>query len=530
MSLRPNMYDEGLVLTAAMRVAAGQIPHRDFYANYGPAQFYTLAGLFKLFGESLLVGRLFDTLTKALLVTSVYAITASYCRRSIAVCTSVVTLLWVFGLSSLSGTPVITVSLLTIVGSALVLPIFRRTVSTKRMLAAGVVSGIATLFRYDTGVALLAIHACVIAIAVYLRIGGTSNRLRAFASCFWPYLLGFAVVTLPALLYYLSVAPLHPLVHDIIVYPGKYYHRGRNLPFPRIYLKGLDNFGVYLPIVIVGISLYVTVARRLRADGTGASGLQSMPEEESWHGLLVVFGLLAFVMYFKGLVRVSPAHLYLSIIPSLLLIAVLFQHRLTFPRPVRISIVCLVWLSVLAATFSALREAKVLHAEHSSIPGRMLSSARGATPAIQATWCKVRDPITKGFCFLPEDDRINTIEFIDSHTRPDQQLFVGVTKHDRIFANDNIIYFAAQRLPATKWSHFDPGLQNSYEIQTQMVHELEVNAPPYVVLDSEFDLINEPNDSSKSTGVTLLDEYLHSKYQHVETFGEMSIWQRIPTP
>jgi hypothetical protein len=63
-----------------------------------------------------------------------------------------------------------------------------------------------------------------------------------------------------------------------------------------------------------------------------------------------------------------------------------------------------------------------------------------------------------------------------------------------------------------------------------MVHDLEVNAPPYIVLDSEFDLINEPNDSSKSSGVTLLDEYIHSKYQHVETFGEMSIWQRIVTP
>ena len=60
MSRRPIVYDEGLMLTAAMRVAAGQIPHRDFYANYGPAQFYLVAGLFKLFGETILVERLFD--------------------------------------------------------------------------------------------------------------------------------------------------------------------------------------------------------------------------------------------------------------------------------------------------------------------------------------------------------------------------------------------------------------------------------------------------------------------------------------
>jgi hypothetical protein len=59
-----------------------------------------------------------------------------------------------------------------------------------------------------------------------------------------------------------------------------------------------------------------------------------------------------------------------------------------------------------------------------------------------------------------------------------------------------------------------------------MVHELEQNPPPYIVLDSEFDLVREPNDSSVSSGVTLLDNYIHDKYQHNETFGTLSIWRR----
>jgi hypothetical protein len=209
------------------------------------------------------------------------------------------------------------------------------------------------------------------------------------------------------------------------------------------------------------------------------------------------------------------------------LIAVLFQHRLTFPRLVRTSIMCFVWLTVLATTWATLHVVKLLYVHHLSVAERMLSVSRGTSPESQTTWCKIENPLTTGFCFLPEDDRIQTIEFIDSHTRPDQELYVGSTKHDRIFVNDNLTYFATQRLPATKWSHFDPGLQNNYDIQTQMVHELDVNAPPYIVLDSEYDLVREPNDSSKSTGVTLLDEYLHNRYQHIETFGEMSVWQRI---
>ena len=72
-------------------------------------------------------------------------------------------------------------------------------------------------------------------------------------------------------------------------------------------------------------------------------------------------------------------------------------------------------------------------------------------------------------------------------------------------------------MPATMWSHFDPGLQNSYDIQTLMIHGLEVNSSAYIVPDSEYDLLREPNDSAKSTGATLLDDYIHNKYQHIRT-------------
>ena len=60
-----------------------------------------------------------------------------------------------------------------------------------------------------------------------------------------------------------------------------------------------------------------------------------------------------------------------------------------------------------------------------------------------------------------------------------------------------------------------------------MVHELDVQRPQYVVLDAEFEQLQEPNDSSKSSGVTLLDDYIHSKYQPVQTFGVMTVWRRI---
>ena len=89
-----------------------------------------------------------------------------------------------------------------------------------------------------------------------------------------------------------------------------------------------------------------------------------------------------------------------------------------------------------------------------------------------------------------------------------------------------MIYFGAQPTPATKWSHFDPGLHNSYEIRLEMIYELQVNSALEAVLDPEFDRINEPNDSPRRRGVTLLDEYIRRAYRPAQTFDDMSVWQR----
>jgi hypothetical protein len=329
---------------------------------------------------------------------------------------------------------------------------------------------------------------------------------------------------MPAL-YYLSVAPLAPLLQDIIVFPHRYYFRGRNLPFPKITLRGIENLGIYLPLAIAALSLYVLIIRRPRTASTEEACAEEVTQERQWQGFLITFGVLLVVMYLKGVVRVAPIQMYLAIVPSLLIIAVLFQHRSAFSRAIRIAIGSLMWLSLLAATWSALHLVRLEDLQHDSVAQEILPFARYTSPDTPG-WCEAKNPLTSGFCFLPDDDRIRAIEFITSHTLPGQFLYSGLRKHDMIFANDSLIYFATQRLPATRWSHFDPDLQNRYEIQMQMVHELQQNAPPYIALDSEFDMVREPNDSSKSSGVMLLDNYIQEEYQPSESFGKMSIWRR----
>jgi hypothetical protein len=522
----PNIYDESIVLTGAMRVAAGQIPHHDFYANYGPAQFYLDAGLFQVFGESVLVERLFDLLIKSVLLTLSYALVLSFSRKAVAAVTTGVLLLWLFGTNMISATAVVPVSLLNLVAAMLLLAVFARKPSGWRTFALGVVSGLAALFRYDTGGALLAIDACVLAIAAYTAQDTASSRFRVFASALWPCVAGFTLVFLPVAGLYLLRAPFADFRYDIITYPSHYYHRSRNLPFPRVGFRRLDDLACYLPIPIVLAALYslLSSARQLKVRVPEPA---DKSRESLRRGFMIVFSILALSMYLKGWVRIGPVQLYLCTIPSLLLLAVLFESRKKFPKPFRLSVEALALLSIVAAIWSAMREAKDLVEVKSSVPAFLVRKVLHTVPPEESAWCSRPGPLTNGFCFNPGVDRIRATDYILSHTKPDQTLFEGLSRNDRVLANDNIVYFAGQRLPATKWSQFDPGIQNSAVIQTEMVQELERSRPPLIVLDSQFENTKEPNDSSRSTGVTLLDDYIHARYSEVETFGALAIWQRI---
>src|SRR5437868_12960544 len=54
-----TIFDEGLLLTNANALLAGQVPYRDFYTLYPPGVFLIIAGLWKVFGISGMIPRLF---------------------------------------------------------------------------------------------------------------------------------------------------------------------------------------------------------------------------------------------------------------------------------------------------------------------------------------------------------------------------------------------------------------------------------------------------------------------------------------
>ncbi len=520
-----DFYDEGLNLVGAMRVAAGQVPHRDFYANYGPAQFYTLAWLFDLFGPSVFVERIYDLTLRSAIVTMTWAIAAAYCKRWVVVVTTLVCALWLFsaGLPTIAY-PVIPLLLIALIGSALLLPVYRAGIGRMPALLAGCATGLAMLFRYDVGFALALVHLSYFALAP-----GPKNRPAVPArspmkSIVLFYTLGAAAIFLPPALLYLSVAPLHPFLHDIILYPAKYYARARRTPFPGIHWKSLENLAVYLPVVIALLCLYSFLTARFRHDDP-RSDSHDFADKQDRIGFLTMFGLLGMAFYFKGLVRISVGQMLLSIIPTLLSIAILFDYTARHRPRLHRFVAWTLALSVFTATWSALKEVRVLYLSHQAVLEEVLSPPGPESLRSETAWCGAPSRLHVGLCFLVDPSHIAAISYIAKHSKPSEPIFIGNARHDRLAMNDLLTYFISDRLPATHWAQFDPDLQMRADIQREMIQELQEKNVRYVILESQFDAVIEPfNDSSKSTGVTLLDDYIRHRYQQVETFGAITVW------
>ena len=128
----------------------------------------------------------------------------------------------------------------------------------------------------------------------------------------------------------------------------------------------------------------------------------------------------------------------------------------------------------------------------------------------------------------PDYARVAT--YLGAHTHPDERIFVALDRHDKIFINPISLYFAAGRLPGTHWHWFDPGLQTRVDIQAAIVDDLQRNNVRWIVRDANYDWIEEPNGSARSSGVTLLDHYIEKNYRAVASSGNVTIWLKNGEP
>lgn len=85
--------DEEYLLYNHQRTAEGQIPHRDFYDDYGPAIYWLGGGLFKLFGSRVIILRVFALVLKAAMALLIFLIAKKILPNSFALIAGVLYIL-----------------------------------------------------------------------------------------------------------------------------------------------------------------------------------------------------------------------------------------------------------------------------------------------------------------------------------------------------------------------------------------------------------------------------------------------------
>src|SRR3984893_14118688 len=223
--------DEGLLAYGAVRVAGGEIPHRDFVSVQPPLSYYTAAALFKICGTSLATLRNFGLAIFLLLPLFIYGVARNLTVNPIlsfaaAVPACVLGLPYVYFVP-LAAWQGIVASL------AAVLLFIPPTLSKQHWLAipGGLLSGLSLFLRHDQSVyTIISIFMLATALS-FVRADSISKTNVKRALLFW--LVGIGVIAIPLIIIWWIIDALPEMFRQLIVFPFATYRKTSSLPFPK---------------------------------------------------------------------------------------------------------------------------------------------------------------------------------------------------------------------------------------------------------------------------------------------------------
>ncbi|SON54750.1 hypothetical protein HDIA_1209 [Hartmannibacter diazotrophicus] len=490
-------YDDGIILTGADRVLRGEVPYRDFWSMYGPATYYFNAAVLELFDNSAIAVKITALLFKVLIVVFGFVIISKANGPKWAFLGAVCLL----GLLIKLGFDLFTVYHAT----ALILVAFMMISSAEptriRMLGAGLLTGFAALFRHDMG-----FYACLtaaLALMVFAFGEGTGLRARLGKAALQIaiFAAGVGLVFFPALIVLLKAAGVQDVVFNLITAPSAIYPAARGLPWPFPW-----DSAVYIPLLGIPI---------LAAIGLGLAQHSETSEQSFADRMLITLSLAAVVFMAKGAVRVESLHMAPALVFAFL---ALFTYRGAYWRENRRALVMTV-LVIGGISYSALYAATGFRNSASNV----MKIARAEHP-FQALDCLTRIGEDRVACLEIPARYQQAVAFIKENTTQDDLIYVGPKHHDKVFANYLAFYFFADRRSPTKWEETHPGIQTSPEVQMAMIIDFTARPPKYILLDAAWGDIHEPNQSSRSSGVFALDNFIRDHYRKVTSYGSLDVW------
>ncbi len=480
--IQPN--DEGLMLQAAARIAGGQAPYRDFWWFYPPGQPVLLGGLWAALGPSLLTWKV----VRALAAGAVALLAWRLARRGGAPGWAAV-LAWLattFALAYPSGPHPFPVTLALCLGALLCL---------ERPVLAGALTGAAAFWRLEFAAYLM----LGVLLAYAVRDGWSRAAVRYAGTA-----VGVAAVLFAP---FVVIAGPGDAFELLVRYPLLDFGDFQALPFPLDYDGPLNTGspGGFLSDSAEALLLfYLPLALVLGLAGGLAAVALPFRREEWWRVAVAVFSL---GMLHYLLARADAFH--------------------TGPLAVMVAVLA-AWAAPALEPRDGRRAAGVVAAAL-ALAGLGFAVVEGADRA----WLVLRGggvtlslPVADGVRVPARDARVleATVRAIGDRVPSGEPIYVAPRRSDLVTAGNPLLYVLADRPNPTRYDIQAPGVVTSEPVQREIVADLRRTRPRVVVRDtSPLTAAREPNAAGRSSGVTLLDDYIASAYREAERHGALVV-------
>lgn len=505
-----NFYDEGVILTGAYRVSAGELPYSSFWTMYSPGIYYFWSFIFSIVGKTLFIERIVSVVIAFVLVYYVYAVGLRYIKTNLnwtitSMCLVLFSAFPLYGRANL-------VALLLFIVFTFHYFSYIENKSIKQIIFCGIFAGMATLFRYEYGIYILIIGSCLnLFINLTLKAPDKKEKIKSFIKAESAFIMSYIVIVAPVAIYYLLSVPFELLMQQLYDVPTKIYTQYRYIPLPffKFFTSGeikslfqlvkciYETIMFLLPLSIVFYFIFSSFADKYEGK------VHNIDHVFYQKLFLVAFAL---VFWSNVLIRADLEHLLPSLLPTFLMLGVLFKKTLN-TRTKKVLFCCFV-LFIMSYPFV----------------GKMLNIAK----SYSSSNAELID--------IPAAGRIHTeklkaaslsatVKFIQENTAKEDKIFVACERHDMIYINDVLFYFLAERLPAVFYHELHPGVATTDKVQLEIIASLEKNNVKYIVV-SKVNFVTD-NTVNSSTNSELLDYYIQENYTLERQFGDYSILKRV---
>lgn len=499
-----NIYDEAVGIFGGERVAGGDLPYLDFWTMYAPGFYYLVAIVGDIFGNSIMVFRVMLNLIVLVGIFAILNIGRQIHQNLYGILPAFLALTWFSGYF-LYGKAIPVALTLSFISILFFMNYFN-TERVRSLVFAGITTGFIAFFRHDFGAYLFISQSIV-----FLTVSSLSDRdNQSDRKNILKYWGGLAAVALPLGIYFVSTVGFDNLYLHLIDMPANIFAEYRSLPLPFPFETVSGSMGGKLKEIVFSLLFYmppviflITLVRLVKAGKSKNIQSKSKNIRSKSNILSMLMMISGMLMYNQALVRSDAEHLLPSIIFAVILLPGIFQDIKINKLRILLTISAALFIMFLPS----LKKAQTLSNIYLSSNSYILTAEKASGVSVEAEWGKNFDDM---------------IHYIQSTVPAGENIYVGNSSHDIILLNEIMIYYIADRPSATRYHELHPGVSTTEIVQKEMIEELKSNSVKYIVI-SDFEAAAEPNKSSISSGVFLLDKYILENYIEIKSFGEYKI-------